>query len=139
MFLGLPFLHTAQAKLVEDDPIVMRAAAVDVLNKSAINGLAHEANNCYKNEVQSKLYRYYFDYSSRIISTVMIDMLNEDDGNNIPYNIYFDDEMFGERVYMNLYGPNQSSMDETNQHLQSTYENLSEIIRDVFYQKFDKK
>ncbi|ELW83446.1 hypothetical protein ACINWC743_1251 [Acinetobacter sp. WC-743] len=62
----------------------------------------------------------------------MIESLNSQTNSLYSTNEFFKDENFQERIYLNVYKPYDSSMEEANSHMNFLYYKIIDMINEEF-------
>ncbi len=62
----------------------------------------------------------------------MIESLNSQTNSLYSTNEFFSDENFQERIYLNVYKPYDSSMEEANSHMNFLYYKIIDMINEEF-------
>ena len=62
----------------------------------------------------------------------MIESLNSQTNSLYSTNKFFSDENFQERIYLNVYKPYDSSMEEANSHMNFLYYKIIDMINEEF-------
>ncbi|ENV17252.1 hypothetical protein F964_01954 [Acinetobacter guillouiae NIPH 991] len=95
-------------------------------------GVIDSVDRCYKNPKKPKLYCFYLDYSGRIFDALMVESINAYSDSNYPTNAFFSDENFQKRIFINLYKPYDSSMEEANSHMNFLYYKILDKLNEAF-------
>ena len=123
------------AKLVKDSDMLLKQAIHDLHNIYTQGGIVEvidSIDQCYKDLQKPKLYCFYLDYSARIWDALMIESLNSQTNSLYSTNAFFSDENFQERIYLNVYKPYDSSMEEANSHMNFLYYKIIDMINEEF-------
>ena len=123
------------AKPVKDSDVLLNQAIKDLHSLSTQGGImggVDSVDRCYKNPKKPKLYCFYLDYSGRIFDALMVGSINAHSDSNYPTNAFFSDENFQKRIFINLYKPYGSSMEEANSHMNFLYYKILDKLNDAF-------
>ncbi|MEJ5137623.1 MULTISPECIES: hypothetical protein [Acinetobacter] len=123
------------AKPVKDSDVLLNQAIKDLHSLSTqggIMGVIDSVDRCYKNPKKPKLYCFYLDYSGRIFDAFMVESINAHSDSNYPTNAFFSDENFQKRIFINLYKPYDSSMEEANSHMNFLYYKILDKLNEAF-------
>lgn len=104
----------------------------NIYTQGGIVQVIDSIDQCYKDLQKPKLYCFYLDYSARIWDALMIESLNSQTNSLYSTNEFFSDENFQERIYLNVYKPYDSSMEEANSHMSFLYYKIIDMINEEF-------
>ena len=135
IFISLCLSVECFAKPVKDSDVLLNQAIKDLHSLSTqggIMGVIDSVDRCYKNPKKPKLYCFYLDYSGRIFEALMVGSINAHSDSNYPTNAFFSDENFQKRIFINLYKPYDSSMEEANSHMNFLYYKIIDKLNEAF-------